>query len=382
VSAVAPASLGHAPQPPSDATRLLYERHSGRIFGYCLSLLGSREDAEDAVQTTFVNAQRGLHRGVVPRFELAWLFTIARNVCHNSRQSASRRGRVETARDLDAFQDVLATPERGGSVSIGELTRALSAIPERQRRALLLREWQGLSYDEIARELNVSVAAVETLLFRARRAVAQQLQPGTGRRGDAVAALAGLVRWLFKGGAAPLKIAAATATVATATTLAVAPAVRDHAPAPPPVVPSGENSRPPLRTSDAPRVVRDRPQHSPASSVAAQTDATAAAPAAASPTIGTDSSKPSGIPPSTERSPGGNVTSETVNVPELTVGPVTTPTVTVPTVTVPTVTVPNVTVPELSIPSVESPAVQLPLDTPTLPDVPSLLEPPQLPELP
>ena len=165
MSAVAPASFGHAPQPPSDATRLLYERHSGRIFGYCLSLLGSREDAEDAVQTTFINAQRGLRRGVVPKFEVAWLFTIARNVCHNSRQAASRRGRLESARDLGALQDVLAMPERGASVSIGELTRALGAIPERQRRALVLREWQGLSYDEIAQELNVSVENVTAFVL-------------------------------------------------------------------------------------------------------------------------------------------------------------------------------------------------------------------------
>jgi len=99
VSAVAPL--------PAEATGLLYEQHHQRIFGFCLSQLGSREDAEDAVQTTFINAQRGLRRGVVPEFELAWLFTIARNVCHNVRDSASRRGRVEAVRDLDLAEHVV-----------------------------------------------------------------------------------------------------------------------------------------------------------------------------------------------------------------------------------------------------------------------------------
>ena len=58
-----------------------YERYSGQIFGYCLHQLGSREEAEDAVQTTFMNAFRGLQRGIVPELEPAWLFKIAHSVC-------------------------------------------------------------------------------------------------------------------------------------------------------------------------------------------------------------------------------------------------------------------------------------------------------------
>jgi RNA polymerase sigma factor (sigma-70 family) len=217
-------ALAHAPS--ADATRLLYERHSSRIFGFCLSRLGSREEAEDAVQTTFLNAQRGLGRGVVPDYELAWLFKIAQNVCHNRHQSARRRGRVEGTQDLDALQDVLATPERGSPVSLGDLTRALSAVPDRQRRALLLREFQGLSYEEISLELGVSVAAVETLIFRARRSVAAELgrlETKPSRRG-AVASISELFGWFFRGGAAPAKLAVAAAAVATTATLAVAPA--------------------------------------------------------------------------------------------------------------------------------------------------------------
>jgi RNA polymerase sigma-70 factor (ECF subfamily) len=225
-------STAYAQAPPRDTTALLYERHSSRIFGFCLSRLGSREDAEDALQLTFLNAQRGLGRGVVPEYELAWLFKIAQNVCHNRHQSAKRRGRVEAPHDLDSLQDVIASPERGGTgVSLGELTQALGTIPARQRKALLLREFQGYSYEEIAAELDVSVAAVETLLFRARRAVAQQLEQtgATQSRGrSAVAGVLEVFQWLFKGGAAPLKLAAVAATVATTASLAVVPAVRDE----------------------------------------------------------------------------------------------------------------------------------------------------------
>ena len=71
---------------------------SGRVFGYCLSRLGRREDAEDAVQTTFLHAVRGLRRGVVPATEIAWLLGIARNVCLTRWESVGRRSRLEFRR--------------------------------------------------------------------------------------------------------------------------------------------------------------------------------------------------------------------------------------------------------------------------------------------
>jgi RNA polymerase sigma-70 factor (ECF subfamily) len=362
LSAVAPASLQQVPRPlPAEATRLLYERHSGRIFGYCLSLLGSREEAEDAVQTTFMNAQRGLGRGVVPEFELAWLFKIARNVCYNRSESSSRRRRVEAVHDLDALQDVLATPDRGAAPSVGELTRALGAIPERQRRALLLREFQGMSYEEISGELGVSVAAVETLLFRARRSVAEQLeQTGTTRRRGAAASIAALVRWLFEGSAVPLKLAAVTAVVATTATLAVAPALRNHSPAPAPPAPDIATPRTHAGTAPpAHRAIRDKARG--ASALTAKADATVP-PAAVPPAANLPGTSP---PPA--QSAGGSAPNAS------------TPAVTV-TAPTPVPTVPDVTdvlpvpppAPEISSPTVDLPQVNLPIDSPQLPNLPAL----------
>ena len=94
----------------------------------------------------------------------------------------------------------------------------LEQLPEQQRRAILLREWQGLSYREIADELAISQAAVETLIFRARRSLAQgleqpvQLQERKRARRAAGALgnlLSGAQSWLLGGGAA-VKVAAAT----------------------------------------------------------------------------------------------------------------------------------------------------------------------------
>jgi RNA polymerase sigma factor (sigma-70 family) len=153
----------------------LYERYAQRIFGYCLHRLGSREEAEDAVQTTFLNAFRGLSRGVVPESEAAWLFKIAENVCLSRHRASFRRRRVEAPADLRAVEETVAAPARPDEELI-PLEDALADMPEAQRRALLLREWQGLSYREIAAELGVSQSAVETLIFRARRSLARRLE--------------------------------------------------------------------------------------------------------------------------------------------------------------------------------------------------------------
>src|ERR671938_223066 len=153
----------------------LYERFAPRIFGYCLHRLGNREEAEDAVQTTFLNAFRGLSRGVVPESESAWLFKIAENVCLSRHRASFRRRRVEVPGDLAAVEETVAAPARADDELI-PLEDALAEMPDAQRRALLLREWQGLSYREIAAELEVSQSAVETLIFRARRSLAQRLE--------------------------------------------------------------------------------------------------------------------------------------------------------------------------------------------------------------
>ena len=345
-------ALAHAPT--ADATRLLYERHSSRIFGFCLSRLGSREEAEDAVQTTFLNAQRGLGRGVVPDYELAWLFKIAQNVCHNRHQSSRRRGRVEAVQDLDALQDVLATPERGSSVSLADLTRALSAVPERQRRALLLREFQGLSYDEIGVELGVSVAAVETLIFRARRSVAAEL----GRldtkptRRSALAAIAELFGWFFKGGAAPVKLAVAAAALATTATLGVVPALQEH------TTPAQTVSTPATAAKLAPSVklsqktvhIRLARSSTPTSSTVAPTTSSSSVHTGSTASRG-EQSPP--VPPATSTrattSPALPAPLQ-VSVPD----PVSTPAISVPGVdtglALPAVTLPDVQVPPLPLP--------------------------------
>ena len=153
---------------------VLYERYYDRIYRYCLYQLGTRDEAEDAAQTTFLWAFRGLRRGVVPRAEASWLFTIAQNACRARHRARGRRREREVVSDPHLIQDLTAAPEADHEELLG-LEDALARMPELQRRAILLREWRGLSYREIAAELELTGAAVETLIFRARRSLADLL---------------------------------------------------------------------------------------------------------------------------------------------------------------------------------------------------------------
>ena len=203
VSPLGPSALA------DEAFEALYERYSSRVFGYCLKWLRSHEEAEDAVQTTFLYAMRGLRRGVVPRFDEAWLLAIARNVCR-TRTEVTRRRAVEVVRSPQLIEESFAAPAR--SDELAGLSEALGGLTEPQRRAILLREWQGLSYREIADELDLSQAAVETLIFRARRSLAARLR-GAGSFLPWLKSFAG-------GGAGSLAVGATVVAVTAAGTIA------------------------------------------------------------------------------------------------------------------------------------------------------------------
>ena len=149
----------------------LYRRHGGEIYRYALAVLGNHSDAEDVTQTTFLNAYRSLEQGVRPRKPSNWLLTIASNaIKQRFRQEQARPRQVE----LDDRMADRSSESTGPTV--GELLTALSHIAPQQRQAIVLREFEGRSYKEIAEILNVTVSALETLLFRARRSLAEELE--------------------------------------------------------------------------------------------------------------------------------------------------------------------------------------------------------------
>ncbi len=151
----------------SARTDALFRAHHDEVYRSLLRDLGSPADAEDGTQAVFLSAFRSLERGCAPWSARAWLLAIAKNV--------ARRTWRERARAAEGFEPDDVPAAEAPDDARRELFDALEALPASQSRALLLHELWGMRYDEISEVTEQSVAAVETTVFRARRAVRSAL---------------------------------------------------------------------------------------------------------------------------------------------------------------------------------------------------------------
>ncbi|WP_406236587.1 sigma-70 family RNA polymerase sigma factor [Nocardia sp. NBC_01009] len=185
------------------AFRELTEPHRRELQVHCYRMLGSFQDAEDALQDTLLAAWQGLD-GFAGRASIrTWLYRIATNRCLNALRSASRRpakewdipgveppepNRLGEIVWLEPYPDALleggidvplgpeARYEQTESISLAFVT-ALQILPARQRAVLILREVLGYHADEVADMLDVTVGSVNSLLKRARAGLQQRLPP-------------------------------------------------------------------------------------------------------------------------------------------------------------------------------------------------------------
>jgi RNA polymerase sigma factor (sigma-70 family) len=150
------------------AFEVLYDRHHRPVLSFCRHMLGSLDEAEDALQHTFMSAYRDLLRSGPPAAVRPWLFVIARNRCISV---------LRARRELPAE----TVPERASDrlaldVAVREELRAvfagLTRLPDDQRAALVLSELGDFSHDEIARILDCRREQVKSYVFQARSALA------------------------------------------------------------------------------------------------------------------------------------------------------------------------------------------------------------------
>lgn len=161
------------------AFEVLYERHVPAILSFCRHMLGSHEEAEDAVQQAFVSAHRSLRSGEREINLKPWLFAIARNRC-----LSMLRARRETAvEEVDVSTRGLAevVEERA---DLRSLLTDMADLPEDQRAALVLTELGDLSHADVAGVLGCGVGQVKGLVFRARAGLAERREAREARCED------------------------------------------------------------------------------------------------------------------------------------------------------------------------------------------------------
>jgi RNA polymerase sigma-70 factor, ECF subfamily len=179
---------------PSDIEQL-YREHRAGLVRLVQRELRDRDEAEDVVQTAFLDAQRALERGTIPRNPRAWLAAIALNAAH---RLGRRRLNAEPLEEY-AVQE---------ASRMSEIRDALASLPREQRAAVLYRDVLGLSYGETAEQMGTSVNAVTMLLHRGRQRLRQTLGVTVGG--------IGLWRWSRQAGMPQVAVVKGAAVVVAA----------------------------------------------------------------------------------------------------------------------------------------------------------------------
>ena len=161
-----------------DAFERLFDRYSPRVVGFAARFLGRRAGAEDAAPGGFLRVFRHRERYDPGRPFKPWLFSIASRLVSNRLRDRKRRPQEPLESGGPGLLD------DGASIPEDDLERerlaqtvrkAVDALPENQRAAILMARFEGMSYEEISAAMDLSVSSVKSLLFRAKRRLSRAL---------------------------------------------------------------------------------------------------------------------------------------------------------------------------------------------------------------
>lgn len=166
------------------AFEVLYRRYSDRVARFVRGRIGDRGRAEDVVQEVFLSALRRMRATDTQIAFRPWIFEIAKNAAIDHYRRSSRTEEVsihghETMRPTDQLRLVSASHARPDNAVLHKerfehLQQSFGGLSENHHRVLVLREFEGLSYREIATKMEMTRPAVESALFRARRRLQQE----------------------------------------------------------------------------------------------------------------------------------------------------------------------------------------------------------------
>jgi len=161
-------------------------KYRERVFAVVYNMTSNREDAADLVQEAFIKAFQSINRFQGQSSFFTWLYRIAVNTARNTMASRQRRPLDYEADLSESEQSVVESRMRHGDTPeavalTDEIHRtvndAIGALPEDLRTAIVLREVEGLSYEEIAEAMDCPVGTVRSRIFRAREAIDRSLKP-------------------------------------------------------------------------------------------------------------------------------------------------------------------------------------------------------------
>lgn len=146
----------------------LLRRHQDAVYAFACRMVGDPQEAEDVAQETFLRLYRAAGRFRPEASLRTYLLRISRNLCidHFRKKRPELMDELPDQPDAETPHDLLE-----GAIAMDRLEKSIDRLPVNQRTALLLRHTEQLSYNDIARAMDLSVGAVESLLVRARRTV-------------------------------------------------------------------------------------------------------------------------------------------------------------------------------------------------------------------
>ncbi len=181
--------MGEVARGDLDAFRLLMERWEGAAKRYAFRVFGDYQAAEDAAQETFVRIFRAAERYEPTARFSTYFYTVLGNLCRDRLRAARRRAaRGDVVEDAFVLDELAPAPEANEPEARAEaredrrlVRAAVAELPEKLMRAVSLREFEGLSYQEIADVMGANLGEVKTWIHRGRKKLALRLRAAVAR---------------------------------------------------------------------------------------------------------------------------------------------------------------------------------------------------------
>lgn len=157
----------------------LYERYRPRVYRFAFKLLRDGDQAEDIVQETFLKAQRSIHTLHQNHSLVSWLLSITRNEVYGQLRKTRSNGQVDVE---DVWDTETPLDEVLGTETVVIVQNMIAQLKPGYREVILLREYEHLSYADIARVTQDTESAVKARLFKARKALVKKLKPYFGEQ--------------------------------------------------------------------------------------------------------------------------------------------------------------------------------------------------------